>query len=75
MREGHHQFKDYIKLSAREVEILQEIADGHTQQEIGCRYIVTDSTMKSHLEHIRIKLDAKNTAHAVALGIRGGIIQ
>jgi LuxR family maltose regulon positive regulatory protein len=53
-------------LSPRELEVLQLIAEGATNQEIAGRLVITVGTVKSHVNHILGKLGAHNRTEAVA---------
>jgi LuxR family maltose regulon positive regulatory protein len=53
-------------LTQREIEVLQEIAVGRSNQEIADLLVVSVGTVKSHLNHIMDKLDARNRTEAVA---------
>lgn len=53
-------------LSQRELEILQLIAAGFSNQEIAARLVISVGTTKKHLEHIYEKLDAHSRTQAVA---------
>lgn len=53
-------------LSARELEVLQLVADGLTNQEIAERLTVVVGTVKAHVHHIYGKLDATSRAQAIA---------
>ncbi len=53
-------------LSQRELEILQLVAVGLSNQEIAARLVITLGTAKKHLEHIYDKLDARSRTQAVA---------
>ncbi len=59
----------------REVEVLQLISDGLLNREIGVRLFLSEETVKSHVRHLLAKLQARSRAHAVALGLRRGIIR
>jgi DNA-binding CsgD family transcriptional regulator len=59
------------QLSDRELEVVDLIANGFTNGEIGTRLFLSEETVKSHLRNILAKLGAKNRAHAVALAFRG----
>ena len=61
-------------LSAREVDILRLVAEGHTNKEIGDVVDLSALTVKSHLARIARKLGTGDRAHMVALGIRSGVI-
>lgn len=52
-------------LSNREYEVLQEIAKGHSNKEIATHLFVSESTIKTHVSNILLKLDAKRRTHAI----------
>ena len=58
----------------REIEVLQLVADGLVNREIGQRLFLSEETVKSHVRHLLAKLQARSRAHAVAVGYRRGII-
>ena len=60
--------------TVREVEVLQLVSDGLMNREIGHRLFLSEETVKSHVRHILAKLQARSRAHAVAVGLRRGII-
>jgi DNA-binding NarL/FixJ family response regulator len=62
-------------LTAREVEVLQQIAGGNRNQDIAQRLFISEETVKVHVKHIMEKLGASGRTQAVAIGIRRGIIQ
>lgn len=62
-------------LSAREREILQMLADGHSNREVSERLVVSVETVKTHVKHILAKLEAEHRTQAVAIGIRQSLIQ
>jgi DNA-binding NarL/FixJ family response regulator len=53
-------------LTPRELEVLTGIRDGSTNQVIASLLGVSLSTVKRHVEHILLKLAAKNRAEAAA---------
>ncbi|MBP6440991.1 MAG: hypothetical protein KA259_05230, partial [Caldilineaceae bacterium] len=57
-------------LSQRELEVLDLVAQGMTNQEIAARLTVALSTVKTHLNNICSKLDAPNRTAAVAVARR-----
>lgn len=61
-------------LSPREVEVLQLIALGKTNQEIARQLIVAPGTVKAHTSSIYSKLDAANRTEAVARARQLGIL-
>jgi len=60
--------------TAREIEVLQLISDGLVNREIGVRLFLSEETVKSHGRHLLAKLQARSRAHAVAIGLRRGLI-
>ena len=60
--------------TAREIEVLQLVADGLVNREIGERLYLSEETVKSHVRHLLAKLQARSRAHAVAVGFRRGLI-
>ncbi len=61
-------------LTEREVEVLQQVARGERNKEIGLFLSISEETVKVHLKHIMDKLGAKDRTQAVAIGIRRGVI-
>jgi DNA-binding NarL/FixJ family response regulator len=59
----------------RELEVLQLISDGLVNREIGDRLFLSEETIKSHVRHLLVKLQARSRAHAVAVGFRRGLIR
>ena len=62
-------------LTAREVQVLQQVAAGNRNREIAEKLFVSEETVKVHVKHIMEKLGAADRTQAVAIGIRRGIIQ
>ena len=60
--------------TAREIEVLQLVADGLVNREIGQRLFLSEETVKSHVRHLLAKLQARSRAHAVAVGFRRGLL-
>jgi DNA-binding NarL/FixJ family response regulator len=60
--------------SHRELEVLQLVARGLVNREIGEELFVTEETVKSHVRSILARLPAKSRAHAVAIGFQRGFI-
>lgn len=49
-------------LSPREIEIIQQIANGLTDREVGALLEISDKTASTHRKNILHKLHIKNTA-------------
>lgn len=63
-----------IELSAREIEVLQGVADGLTNGDIAAGLQISPLTVKSHLARVGRKLGTGDRAHAVLLALRAGVI-
>jgi LuxR family maltose regulon positive regulatory protein len=61
-------------LTERELEVLQFIAEGLTNREVGERLYLTANTVKAHARTIYSKLGVNNRTQAVAKGRSLGII-
>lgn len=61
-----HRKVEQQKLSIRELEILDLIMQGHTNNEIAARLFISYETVKSHRKHILAKTGAKNTAALIS---------
>jgi two-component system NarL family response regulator len=61
-------------LSAREVEILEMVAKGLTNKEIGQVLQISHYTVRNHINHICAKLDAGDRTEAATVALQQGII-
>ena len=61
-------------LSPREVDVLRLVAGGNANKEIAAQLSLTEETVKSHIRNILAKLGASDRTHAVAIGLKRGII-
>jgi DNA-binding NarL/FixJ family response regulator len=61
-------------LTDREVEVLQQVAGGNRNRDIGKRLFIAEETVKVHLKHIMEKLGANDRTQSVAIAARRGII-
>jgi DNA-binding CsgD family transcriptional regulator len=61
-------------LTPREIEVLQGVADGETAAQTGRRVYLSEETVKTYRKRIVGKLEARNGPHAVAIGLRRGIL-
>lgn len=62
-------------LSAREVEVLEQVALGRTNQQVARRLGVSEATVKTHLVHVFRKLDVQDRTGAVTTALERGIIR
>ena len=63
------------KLSKRELEVLQYLAEGRTNKEIGQILSFSENTAKAHVRSILAKLDAMGRTEAIAIAMRRGLIK
>lgn len=61
-------------LTAREVQVLQLVADGCSNQEIAERLFISILTVKSHIQRLSMKLEVKRRTQAVAKAKSLGIL-
>lgn len=61
-------------MTSREREVLQLIAEGHTNREIAAHLSVSATTVEKHRAHLIAKLDVHETAGLVRLAIRHGLV-
>jgi DNA-binding NarL/FixJ family response regulator len=61
------------ELTDRELEVLQLVARGMSNLEIGTTLNVSESTIKSNISRILSKLGAKDRTHATVIALKRGI--
>lgn len=62
-------------LSEREVAVLELIADGASNREVGQALYISEATVKTHLVHIYDKLGVDSRTAAVTAALRAGLIR
>jgi DNA-binding NarL/FixJ family response regulator len=65
---------DEDELTARQREILQLIAEGHTKQEIAQRLNISPKTVETHREQMMARLDIHDVAGLVRYAIKIGLV-
>jgi len=61
-------------LTTREIEILQQIAEGNRNRDIAEKLFISEGTVKVHIQHIMEKLGANDRTQAITIAVRRGII-
>jgi DNA-binding NarL/FixJ family response regulator len=69
---GEHVVDD--ELSEREIEVLKLIATGTSNKIIASQLSLAETTIKTHVQNILLKLDANDRTHAVTIAIKRGYI-
>ncbi|GIT79237.1 DNA-binding response regulator [Leifsonia sp. LS1] len=62
-------------LTPREREILLAMADGLTNGEIGAKFFLTESTVKTHVGRVLAKLHLRDRVHAVIFAYDNGLVE
>jgi DNA-binding NarL/FixJ family response regulator len=62
-------------LTARELEVLRLIRDGHRNKQIADQLAIAETTVNFHIKNLVGKLQAKDRTHAVTIALRRGLLQ
>jgi DNA-binding CsgD family transcriptional regulator len=66
---------DDTRLSARELEVLELVAEGLSAAEIAARLVLSRATIRSHIRNIHAKLGVGDRVSAVVKAMRAGLIR
>ncbi|MYS05816.1 response regulator [Streptomyces sp. SID6041] len=64
----------HAALTAREVDVLNAVADGLSNVDIGRRLVIAEATVKTHLLRVFAKLDVSDRTHAVVVALERGLL-
>jgi DNA-binding NarL/FixJ family response regulator len=62
-------------LTARELEVLRLIRDGHRNKQIADKLAIAETTVNFHIKNLVDKLRANDRTHAVTIAVRRGLLQ
>jgi len=63
-----------IDFTQREIEIIQLLADGHTNKEIGVKLFISHRTVDTHRTNILKKVGVNNVAGLISFAIKNGLV-
>ncbi|MEU9036862.1 response regulator transcription factor [Streptomyces sp. NPDC048352] len=64
-----------VALTSRELDVLNAVADGLSNADIGRRLVIAEATVKTHLLRVFAKLDVSDRTHAVVTAIESGLLR
>ena len=62
------------ELTAREMEVLRQLALGRSNKEIAAALVIGEETVKSHVANVLAKLQAENRAQAIVHALKRGLV-
>jgi len=62
-------------LTERELSVLEQVAEGRRNRDIGKLLGISEETVKGHVKHVMEKLGAHDRTQAVAMAVRRGMIR
>jgi DNA-binding NarL/FixJ family response regulator len=65
---------NYGRLTSREAEVLQLIAEGYANKQIAAELAISTKTVEKHRQHLMAKLDLHDTAGVTRYAICAGVV-
>ena len=63
------------QLTARELDVLRLIRDGHRNKQIADELCIAETTVNFHIKNLVDKLQANDRTHAVTIAVRRGLLE
>ena len=61
-------------LTRKDIQVMRLVAEGLSNDDIAERLFVAETTVRTHLRNINVKLDARNRMEAIAVARKAGLI-
>jgi len=61
-------------VTEREADVLRLLVEGKTNQEIAAALVISDKTVKRHLDNIFARLGVSSRTAAATLAVRAGLV-
>ncbi len=62
------------RLTRRELEILELLANGQTNKQIARKLVIAEETAKKHVQNIMGKMGASDRTQAAVMAVRSGMV-
>jgi DNA-binding NarL/FixJ family response regulator len=62
------------RLTERELDVLKLLAQGKANKEIALALVIAETTVKTHVSNIMMKLNAVSRTQAALLGVKAGLV-
>jgi DNA-binding NarL/FixJ family response regulator len=72
---GREATDDIAVLSPREREVMALLAEGLKGSQIAERLMISPATVRTHVENVMEKLEARTRVHAIAIALRQGLLE
>jgi DNA-binding NarL/FixJ family response regulator len=72
--EGEYRQEGFLKLTEREMDVMNLLAQGKMNKEIAVELVISERTVKFHVSSILGKLGAGNRTEAVTIAARKGLV-
>ena len=74
-RTGENLPANYSRLTSREAEVLQLIAEGYANKQIAAELAISIKTVEKHRQRMMAKLDLHDTAGVTRFAISAGVVE